>query len=270
MTVEPARVMGQKPSAREHPRVTFLEAPESFEAAFIPMDQFSAGSEDFRRLHLFLGGWIDKLAAQHHLTASSWIQMTNLHQGDTAQQLSKNGARWRPELGLGVWPDREPPRLWTQADFQELSLGQPPPALMHTVFHLSKGDQAAKDAWEQLFGSGTLVYALLSTTAQEFHQTMTDELLPLIREEALRGYPFYMPLLDGKSLQTACGRHVGRQAKPVSPTETPLYKWMGVARFYVRESAEDKGLFILTSLPGAFDSLRNWLAKPMEREVRSS
>ncbi len=266
MKVASARSMHQSSVYKDHWTI-FPEAPESFEAAIISSEHFPVGADKFRHLQSFLAEWMGQLAIRHQLTATAWVQMTNLHQGDAAQQLSKNGALWMPELGLGVWPDREPPRLWTQADFHELSLGQAPPALMHTVFHLSKGDQAAKDAWERLAGSGTLIYALLSGNPQEFHQKMGDVLMPLIREEALRGYPFYMPLLDGNSLQAACAVHPGpRQKAPASQIATPLDIWMGPAKFYLRESSEDKGMLIVTSLPGAFDALCDWMAKPFERD----
>jgi hypothetical protein len=113
---------------------------------------------------------------------------------------------------------------------------------MHTVFHVSGGDGAAAHARDEMIGSGTVIHVLHMESAEKYLAAMHDLLWPRITEEALRGHPFYVPLLEGRSLQ-----HV--------PVET-LDGWMGPATVYIRESIEDGGVLIVCSLPQMLDQLR--------------
>jgi hypothetical protein len=115
---------------------------------------------------------------------------------------------------------------------------------MYTVFHVSGGTEASEHALSALAGSGTLIYALLASPPEEFHRNATERSLPEIREEALRGYPFYMPLLDLHSLQTG-----------LSNPDT-FHSWMGTVQVYVRESAEDGGTLLISSIR---DALQDFL-----------
>jgi hypothetical protein len=65
--------------------------------------------------------------------------------------------------------------------------------------------------------------------------------LPPIIEEALRAHPFYMPLLEAKSLRNV--------------TADFLDSWMGSARVYLRESVEDHGELLICLFPEAMDEL---------------
>jgi hypothetical protein len=173
--------------------------------------------------------------------------MTQLHLDHGAQKLSANGRAWLPMTGLGVWPDREPPRLWTSDDFLDREFGQPLQPLMHTVFHISGGEEASDHARDVMLGSGTVVHALLQKSPEEYHAVMRDLLLPPITDEALRGHPFYIPLIEAKSLPTVPG--------------SKLDAWMGPASIYLRESVEDHGVLVISSLPRVLDDLVAVLSK---------
>jgi hypothetical protein len=182
------------------------------------------------------------MMATKNLVAGTWLQMNQLHLDRGAQKLSANGRTWLPMTGLGVWPDREPPRLWTKDDFEEREFGQPLPPLMHTVFHVSGGDKASDHARDEMIGSGTVIYVLHNESGEKYHAAMRELLWPRITEEALRGHSFYIPLLEAGSL---------RNIRP----ET-LESWMGPASVYIRESIEDGGILIICSLPHALNQLR--------------
>jgi hypothetical protein len=218
-----------------------VPVPEPWTAVVVPVSAFPAPEDERAELRSALRGWSAKLAARNKLIPGTWLQMTQLHLDQGAQKLSANGQIWLPMTGLGVWPDREPPRLWTRDDFEDREFGQPMPPLMNTVFHVSGGGEASHHARDLMIGSGTVVHALLHKSGEEYHTAMREVLLPGIEEEALRGHPFYIPLLEAKSLQN------------LSPEV--LDEWMGPASVYVRESVEDCGIFIICSIPRAIDEL---------------
>ena len=171
--------------------------------------------------------------------------MSQFHLDGGAQKLSANGRAWLPVTGLGVWPGREPPRLWTRGDFEDREFGQPLPTLMHTMFHVSAGAKPSDEARDLMIGSGTVVYTLLEKDVAEYHAAMHALLLPPIQEEALRGHPFYVPLLEATSLSN------------IQPEV--LDAWMGPARVYIRESVEDRGVLVVCAYAKAMEE---WFAAP--------
>ncbi|HZU08617.1 MAG TPA: hypothetical protein VFA02_01840 [Pseudacidobacterium sp.] len=229
---------------KEALHVSSPPAPGPFDAALVETGRFPDHEETPEFVRNELRPWLRKLAHEHSLQPAAWIQGADLHEGNAADLVRKHGAQWIPETGLGVWPDREPPRLWSAEDFHELDPGQKIRPMMYTVFHVSGGTEASEHALSTLAGSGTLIYALLASAPEEFHRNATERFLPEIREEALRGYPFYMPLLDIHSLQTG-----------LSNPDT-FHSWMGTARVYVRESAEDRGILLISGIRNA---LRDFL-----------
>lgn len=81
------------------------------------------------------------------------------------------------------------------------------------------------------------MHALLEGDVQQYHESLRELLLPPVIEEALRGHPFYMPLLGARSLRTV--------------TVDMLDAWMGSPRVYVRESVEDQGVLVVCPFPEA-------------------
>ncbi|HEX3438445.1 MAG TPA: hypothetical protein VHT24_16870, partial [Pseudacidobacterium sp.] len=239
---------------REALHISFPVVPEPFEAAMIELKEFPAALEVRELWRSFLLPWTSRLVSEHILQPAAWIQTANLHEGDTADVVRRHGASWLPEVGLGVWPDREPPRLWTAEDFQALEPGQKPPPLMNTVFFVSGGESATEDALAILAGSGTLVYALLPGSPQAFHEKMTALFLPVIREEALRGYSFYVPLLDTQSLKSADVSESGN-------VESPLHLWLGDSMLFLQENKSEGSVLVVSRLPGAVAALQEWIAR---------
>ena len=116
------------------------------------------------------------------------------------------------------------------------------PALMHTVFHVSAGGEAAAHARDEMVGSGTVIHALHTDSSEKYLAAMRELLWPRITEEALRGHPFYVPLLEARSLQHA--------------SANTLDSWMGPASVYIRESVEDGGILIICAVPQMLEQLR--------------
>lgn len=139
-----------------------------------------------------------------------------------------------PSTGLGVFPDREPPRLWKGSDFTDRKFSDPLPELMYVVFHVSS-ENAASHAWENMFGTGSSIHLVLGKSAEQFHLDVNAELSAHIEEEAFKNQPFYFPLLEARSL-----RRVNAE---------DLDRWLSGALLYVRESIEDKAVLLLARSP---------------------
>src|SRR5579884_1417616 len=142
---------------KEALRVSSPPAPGPFDAALVETGRFPDHEETPEFVRNELRPWLRKLAHEHSLQPAAWIQGADLHEGNAADLVRKHGAQWIPETGLGVWPDREPPRLWSAEDFHELDPGQKIRPMMYTVFHVSGGTEASEHALSTLAGSGTLI-----------------------------------------------------------------------------------------------------------------
>lgn len=229
------------PSRRRELPVQRLSVPDPWGAFVIPVSAFPVPENERTELRSALAGWCSQIAAKHKLTPSAWIQMAQLPLEKSTSKLSANGRAWLPMTGLGVWPDREPPRLWRRADFHDRDFGQPLPAMMNTVFHISAGDKACVHALETMLGSATVLYALLEQGPDLYHEAMRALLLPPITEEALKSHPFYVPLMEARSLRNI--------------SDATLASWMGPAKVYIRESVEDKGILVICAFPATQNPL---------------
>ena len=107
------------------------------------------------------------------------------------------------------------------------------PALINTVFLVRNSEPAARHAFRTMVGGGTVTHVLTEDPGA-FLEHAENELLPSIREEALRGHPFYVPLLTAAAVQAA--------------DAAQLRAWLGPAKVYLRDSTEDRGILILMDL----------------------
>ncbi|HEY6370007.1 MAG TPA: hypothetical protein VIX37_05470, partial [Candidatus Sulfotelmatobacter sp.] len=158
---------------------------------------------------------------------------TQLHIGDGSARFSQHGREWMPALGLGVWPDREPPTLWTKQYFQSLTGDENPRPLMYQVYRLTAG---SKDkARNTMLGLGTVLQIMTRDNADAVLERMRAQLRAPIKHPSFTSFPFYVPLLEGKSVGGI-------------PDER-LQAWCCGASVYLRESVEDRAILIASSEP---------------------
>jgi hypothetical protein len=167
------------------------------------------------------------------LKAEVFVQMAQLHVGDGAARLAAHGREWRPTLGLGVWPNRAPPTLWTRKDFENLGPGEAPRKIMYQVFRIT-GPDAGGAAREEMLGLGTLLQLMFEGSFELLLERMGLVLLAPIKEPAYTCFPFYVPLLDVDAVAGASAEL--------------LERWCGGAQIYVRESAEDVGILLVSQI----------------------
>ena len=211
-----------------------------FSAAFLPVEKFPMPLGSRMALVQRIEKWIETLQGVAAWKSLTFLEMSKLPLDKGGPKVSANGRLWIPSTGLGVFPHQPPPRLWSAADFLERDFGTPLPTLINTVFMVRNSERAARDAFRTMLGGGSVTYLL----TEDIDQTLAlgeQELLPNIQEEALRGHPFYMPLLTVAAVRLADAQL--------------LQSWLGPAKVYLRESTEDGGILVVCSKQKALEPL---------------
>lgn len=154
--------------------------------------------------------------------------------------LQQNLTTWLPALGMGIWPDRQPPSPLTQERFMDLAagsiLGEEPELTVCRLLRLTGTAQARKAAFAALFGTGATTQMFSSQSFEAVQKAGEQVYLPTITAPIYTHERFYLPLLDRRSVNRA-------------KTAAELGRWLCDVEVYVRESAEDQGVLILSRRP---------------------
>ncbi len=211
------------------------KAPGAWQAFLLPLSAFPTPEEELAAARQ----WLQKLSAafvrQQKLTAEVFIQMDRLHLGDGVDRFCDHAVKWLPASGLGVWPDREPPTLWTDDEFKNLGEGEQPRTFMYQVFHIGGPSEAREQARDVMLGLGTVLEMLTADETGALLKKCRDLLLPPIQDRAFKNFPLYVPLLEGRSVAEASAEQ--------------LDAWTCGASVYIRESNEDHGILLLSKEP---------------------
>ncbi|WP_419805279.1 hypothetical protein [Terriglobus sp.] len=175
------------------------------------------------------------VASQSAVGSSLWLLLDQLHIDGAVRMIAKNGVLWRPSPGLGLWPDREPPRMWTSDDLLDRDYRTPIRELKHTVIHINADEEGSHHAWQTMFGTGGTIQLLHSGDAAAAIAHWQTTLQPTIQDEAFQAYPFTFPLLERRTVENR--------------SVEDLDRWLGPVSFYMRESTEDSGILILSRTP---------------------
>ncbi len=206
-----------------------------WEAYLLAVSDFPVPEEELDPVRRFLQRFSAAAQQRWKLVAEVGLQLVQLHLKDGPARVAQHGREWIPAVGLGVWPDREPPRGWTDEDFNELGMGEKPRELMFQVLRVTTTPEARSQARDVMLGLGTLVQILIPDSLDAFFDRSARTLLAPIADPAYTCFPFFVPLLEGKALREATGPQ--------------LTAWLCGCSVYLRESAEDKGILILSREP---------------------
>jgi hypothetical protein len=220
-----------KQSASGMIRLVPVTAPEPWSAAVLPLSGFPAPQEELGPVRRFLEKLV-KMAGENSACVETFIQLATLHLADGATHLSKNGRQWMPAMGLGVWPDREPPTGWTVEEMQQLVPGEQLRPLMNIALRVSGPVGARHQARDVLIGRGTIIQMFSNLQSDALLSGARDLLLPPIQDPSFTSFPYYIPLLEAKSVS-------GSKLQQ-------LDAWCCGAHTYLRESVEDQGILIVS------------------------
>jgi hypothetical protein len=205
-------------------------------AALLPVTSYPASTAERTRSAALLSELHALLLGPEVLNIHLYLQAWKLMANESSQILDDNLGAWWPIVGCGVWPDREPPRGWTEERLSDsgaaLFTGEEVPLMNHKLLRISV--EAVKQPYvaETMQGYGGLVEIFSTDPTQQWEMQMRKHYLPRITEKRFQREKFYAPLLDSASLAA-------------TSSATELDANLGGAYAYLRESAEDKGLLLL-------------------------
>jgi hypothetical protein len=206
-----------------------VPVPRPYYAVEIKVGTYPLGSDISPRVSTLLVSLV-ATASEGRMIEEVFLQSEYLKNGRS--QFDSHIREWMPESGLGVWPDRAPPELWRLSDIFRMALGESVP-LMNRVDRVTAGPKANQDAFQDMLASGMLITIVHSGSTDDILKHYKDTFLPQIKQPNLRIFPFYVPLLDLKSLHNCKGAQLG--------------EWLGGAHVYLRESPADQAVLIISS-----------------------
>lgn len=212
-----------------------LRVAEGYVSFLIPLDKLPLPPHQRPHLRDGLERFVCTLQNDLACKSSIFLQLDELHQDNAIRNISRYARQWKPQIGLGVRPEAPPPRYWSEDDLLERDHASPIPILMHSVTHLDTDEKSSDLAREVMTGSGGLIQVLHANTSAQLVSTWYNIFQPTIQEEGLAAYPLYVPLIGTATIAN-------------HPAED-LARWMADACVYVRESTEDKGVFLLSRFP---------------------
>jgi hypothetical protein len=216
-----------------------LLAPQgAWEAVLLPVTEFPLPVGQRASLMGFvkpLTTHLRDIGFQHQTLLQTW----KLGPDSGTDVLTQHHREWRQELGLGVWPARVPPRGWTEENMMDavaaVFRGDEPELPSHRVLRLRPKSAAGELATHDLRGFGAQIDIFSKNSPQETDQQCKTYYLTRMEQERFREEDFYIPLLDRRSFAQA--------------SQDNLEHWMCGIDFYMRESAEDRGLLLISRLP---------------------
>ncbi len=210
---------------------------QPWQAALLPVPAFPLEGEELRKKTAFFDLLSEKMLGRglhQHLYLQAW----KLSPTTGAGLVSQNAAKWRPTLGLGIWPN-QPPTGWTETSFSDAVAaqlsGNEPRMPSHQLLRLNAGPRELTLAASQLRGSGTTLTVFSTLQADELEARAQTAYQPILNDTARRAR-FLFPVLDGALVKSA-------------RSGAELDRWLCGAEMYIRESAEDKGFLIVSRLP---------------------
>lgn len=219
-----------------------LAMPENhagFHAAWIGLPRFPAEPAVRRAWCALLQAMRTRaeLALRSKLVWDVYLQMWQLERPAGPLLISKNGSRWKPSIGVGVWPDRAAPQPLSKEDILNTLPGQPlREAYFHTL-HIGATEEAVRnEVVDHTAGTGALLLTLVGKTwGNQQVRAISSHLEAHIEADELRGYPLYFPLLDARSL-----RSMSPDALETCLPDVP---------FYLREDTVEGAAFLLSRIP---------------------
>ena len=221
-------------SARKSLQLRIVRSTAPYEVVFLK-SKFPADPDDRALLNGFVSRMVAAACLGHKLHQEVFAQLIPLAAIQQMPRMTDHAREWQPIMGLGIWPDREPPTALTKGDFLKLLPGQRPRTAKYKLCRISASEKAREQAWASLLGTGALLLILTQDDSAVFLKKTKDVLLPPIKDESFRHSSFYVPLVECKSFDSA------------RPEQ--LQSWFCGASLYIRESTEDHGLLIASREP---------------------
>ncbi|HLJ88288.1 MAG TPA: hypothetical protein VKZ53_15825 [Candidatus Angelobacter sp.] len=233
MATSQAEVKPEKPYLPAN-TIEFRGSVGDLEVYFIPTS-FNVAPESYDALRLFLERVVAHFTGTLGCNHEGFIQLVRFRPQEVVHRFSDNARKWLPQMGMGVWPDREPPRMWTSKDIENMDPQTGMPTLLYTVFRITAQGNARLDAMHTMAGTSCALQVFSQLETKKLMDYLKEVSLEFIRDRVFRVFPWYVPLLSLTGLKD-----------PVSPVTLRILQNI---RLYVRESVEDGGILIVSREP---------------------
>jgi hypothetical protein len=179
-----------------------------------------------------LVSWYTARLGCHH---ECFLQIGRSTDDAAARAFSMNARNWIPQTGLGVWPQRPAPRIWKLEDLEELDHTSGMPPLLNSLFRVTAGGSARLDAMTTMTGMGCGLQLVSRMEGQILLRDLKELFLNFIQDRIFRIFPWYVPLMEKSIL-----------VEPIAPLAQSAMRGISL---YIRESAEDGGIIIVSADP---------------------
>ncbi len=95
---------------------------------------------------------VPKLKMARQLTSEVFLQLEQLHAPGVRELFAMYAPQWIPEVGLGVWPHRDPPVKWSEKEFMEVGPNEKLRAMMFQVFRITAENRMRDHAVDCMLG----------------------------------------------------------------------------------------------------------------------
>ena len=217
-----------------------VDVPKPWSAWLLPVCEFPLTPQLFAPYASFFSLLHQRLLKDAGMEHNVLLQTWKLGSKTGTAILDEHAAEWSLDIGMGIWPDREPPQGWTEDSIQDAAAavyrGEEPNLPVHRILHLTLPQEPLCDAARQMRGLGVQFELFSAGSIEEIAKQGREVLLPMVKDRRFRKAALYLPLIDQRTL---C--HPDAAEK--------LDAWMCGIDVYVRESAEDRGILMLSKLP---------------------
>jgi hypothetical protein len=201
----------------------------------------------------FLVELVSYFTARFNCDHESFIQMSQARDQATTHLFSDHARKWMPEMGLGVWTNRAPPRMWKAEDLEDMDPASGMPTLLHSLFRVTADANAKLDAMATMTGTGCGLQLISRVESTVLIHDLKVLFLGYIQDRVFRIFPWYVPLIESGAL-----------AEPMEPFTASALRGISL---YIRESPEDGGILIVSAQPLA-EIIAQLGCKQLEREMK--
>jgi len=222
-----------------HIKAYIRSLPDPWALLSISVQEFPVPDEDRAPLIAFLHGLHQILSGQS-LASDVFMQVWKVRPEAGSEILEEHMGEMALTRGIGIWPDREPPRGWTTEDLSDAAAslfnGEEMSLPSHRLLRLGCAEPQRQAIAELLYCQGVCIQMYATAPFEALEQQARETYLPTIKEKRFKRAPFYMPVMDSASFAAA-------------RDNVELERWLCGAQVYVRESGEDKAVLIASALP---------------------
>lgn len=212
----------------------------AWQCALLPIVEYplqGERAEVVRRFCKVLGLLLtDKYQMEQQVLLQTW----KLKPDTGLTELHARRREWRTELGLGIWPNRQPPQSWSEERMVDAAAdvfaGAEPELPAHPLLRIRARRDDSLAAAELMHGYGVAIEIFSRLPVDQLDADYRELLLPRITLRRFQHQQFYSPMLDRTGFLQVWPDKDGHDV-------------LAGAEVYLRDSAEDGGLLLLSRMP---------------------